>query len=162
MPDITPCLWFDDQAQEAAELYVSVFPSSRIEEVNSCSEAGPRAAGTVMTVRFTLDGNELLALNGGPEHFKFDESISFLLRCASEEELDHYWSSLADGGDAIACGWLKDRYGLRWQVVPAELPELLADPDPARSRAAAEAMFRMKKLDLTAIKAAADRAGEAA
>lgn len=156
MPDITPFLWFDDQAQQAAEFYVSVFPNSRIEQVTHYSAAGPGPAGSVMTVRFTLDGKEFVALNGGPAHYGFDESISFVVDCATQEELDHYWSKLTDAGEEIACGWLKDRYGLRWQIVPQGLSEVLADPDPERAHRAVQAMMGMKKLDLPAMRAAAD------
>jgi predicted 3-demethylubiquinone-9 3-methyltransferase (glyoxalase superfamily) len=156
MPKITPFLWFDDQAQQAAELYVSVFPNSRIEQVTRYGDAGPGPAGSVMTVRFNLDGNELVALNGGPEHYGFDESISFVVNVATEEELDHYWSALTDGGEEIACGWLKDRYGLRWQIVPTGLPDVLGDPDPERAQRAMQAMMGMKKLDLQAMREAAD------
>lgn len=155
MPEITPFLWFDDQAEQAAEFYVSVFPNSRIEQITRYGEAGPRPSGSVMTVRFTLDGNEFLALNGGPEHFGFDESISFVVNTDTDEQLDHYWSALTDGGEEIACGWLKDRYGLRWQIVPRGLVDLLADPDPQRAQRATQAMMGMKKLDLHAMRAAA-------
>ena len=156
MPQITPFLWFDDQAEEAAQFYVSVFPNSRVEQVTHYGEAGPGPAGSVMTVRFALDGNEFVALNGGPEHYGFDESISFVVNCETEEQLDHYWSALSDGGEEIACGWLKDRYGLRWQIVPVGLSEVLEDPDPERAQRAMQAMMSMKKLDLRAMRAAAD------
>jgi len=156
VPQITPFLWFDDQAEEAAQFYVSVFPNSRVEQVTHYGEAGPGPAGSVMTVRFALDGNEFVALNGGPEHYGFDESISFVVNCETEEQLDHYWSALSDGGEEIACGWLKDRYGLRWQIVPVGLSEVLEDPDPERAQRAMQAMMSMKKLDLRAMRAAAD------
>lgn len=156
MPSITPFLWFDDQALDAADFYVSVFPNSKIEQVTRYSEAGPNQAGSVMTVRFNLDGNQFVALNGGPQHYNFDESISFVVNVATEEELDHYWSALTDGGEEIACGWLKDRYGLRWQIVPEGLVELLADPDPERAQRATQAMMAMKKLDLQAMRKAAE------
>lgn len=156
MPDITPFLWFDDQAQQAAEFYVSVFPNSHIEQVTHYSAAGPAPAGSVMTVSFNLDDKDFVALNGGPAHYGFDESISFVVNCATQEDLDHYWSKLTDGGEEIACGWLKDRYGLRWQIVPQGLSEVLADPDPERAQRAAQAMMGMKKLDLPAMRAAAD------
>ena len=158
MPSITPFLWFDDQAEQAAEFYVSVFPNSRVLEVARYTDAGPGPAGSVMTVRFSLDGNEFLALNGGPVHYEFDESISFMVNCATEEELDHYWSALTEGGEEIACGWLKDRYGLRWQIVPEGLPALLGDPDRDRAQRAVKAMMGMKKLDLKAMRQAADGA----
>ncbi|HEV7941161.1 MAG TPA: VOC family protein [Solirubrobacteraceae bacterium] len=156
MPQITPFLWFDDQAEQAAQFYVSVFPNSRIADVTHYSTAGPGPAGSVMTVRFILDGNEFLALNGGPAHYGFDESISFMVNVATEDELDHYWSALTDGGQEIACGWLKDRYGLRWQIVPDGLSAVLSDPDPERSQRAAQAMMGMKKLDLRTMREAAD------
>lgn len=156
MPAITPFLWFDDQAEQAAEFYVSVFPNSRIDQLTRYGEAGPGTAGSVMTVRFTLDGNEFVALNGGPQHYGFDESISFVVKCATEDEVDHYWSALTDGGEEIACGWLKDRYGLRWQIVPTGIFELLGDPDPERSQRATKAMLAMKKLDLRAMREAAE------
>lgn len=154
MPEITPFLWFDSQAEEAAEFYVSVFPNSAVTEVIRYGEAGPGPTGSVMTVRFDLDGQTFLALNGGPQHFSFDESVSFVVNCRSPEEVDHYWAALTEGGAEIACGWLKDRYGLRWQVVPQGLPSALNDPDPERARRAMEAMLKMTKLDLRAIEAA--------
>lgn len=156
MPSITPFLWFDDQAEQAAQFYVSVFPNSRILEVSRYTDAGPGPAGSAMTVRFSLDGEEFVALNGGPAHYGFDESISFFVNCETEQELDHYWSALTDGGEEIACGWLKDRYGLRWQIVPEGLPALLGDPDPQRAQRAMQAMRTMKKLDLAAMRRAAD------
>ncbi|MEE1930989.1 VOC family protein [Streptomyces sp. TRM 70351] len=157
MPRITPNLWFDTQGLEAAEFYVSVFPGSEITDVTHYGEAGPRPAGSVMTVEFTLDGQAYTALNGGPE-FTFDEAVSFLIRCADQEEVDYYWTKLSDGGQEGPCGWLKDRYGLSWQVVPTALDELLADPDPARVQRATAAMFGMRKLDIAALRAAADAA----
>lgn len=157
MPKITPFLWFDDQAEEAAGFYVSVFPNSRILGVTRYGDAGPGATGSVMTVRFEIDGSEFVALNGGPAHSGFDEAISFVVDCSGQAEVDRYWKALTDGGDEIACGWLKDRFGLRWQIVPSELPSLLEDPDPGRARRAMEAMLTMKKLDVAAMKEAADR-----
>lgn len=154
MPEVTPSLWFDTQAEEAAEFYVSTFPNSRVTDVTRYGEAGPGPAGSVMTVRFELAGQAFVALNGGPEHFGFNESVSFVINCGSPEEVDHYWAALTEGGEEIACGWLKDRYGLRWQVVPEGLPVALADPDPERARRAMEAMLKMTKLDLGAIEAA--------
>lgn len=156
MPRITPNLWFDTQGKEAAEFYVSVFPNSRITNVSYYGEAGPRPAGTVLTVDFVLDGEPFTAINGGPE-FTFDEAVSFLIDCADQEEVDHYWSKLTEGGGKEGpCGWVKDRYGLSWQVVPAVLGELLADPDPARAQRAMAAMLGMSKLDVAALRAAAD------
>jgi len=153
---ITPFLWFDDQAEEAVEFYLSVFPNSRILQIARHGEGGPGQAGTVMTVHFELDGNDFVALNGGPVHYGFDESVSFVVDCATDEEVDHYWEALTNGGEEIACGWLKDRYGLRWQIVPTELPSVLGDPDPERASRAMQAMMTMKKLDIQAMKDAAD------
>lgn len=156
MPRITPCLWFDTQAEQAARLYVSVFPNSRITNTSYYGEAGPGEAGTVVTVQFSLDGQPYTALNGGPE-FTFSEAVSLQIDCADQDEVDHYWNALsADGGQEGPCGWLKDRYGLSWQVVPAALPELLADPDPRRAQRAMKAMLGMHKLDVAALRAAAD------
>lgn len=156
MPKITPFLWFDDQAEHAVEFYLSVFPNSRVVEVIRYGDSGPGPTGSVMTIRFELDGTDFVALNGGPAHYGFDESISFVVDCATEEEVDHYWKALTDGGEEIACGWLKDRYGLRWQIVPSELPAVLGDPDPQRARRAMQAMMKMKKLDIGAMKEAAN------
>jgi len=156
MSKITPFLWFDDQAEQAMDFYISVFPKSRILDVARHGESSPGPAGSVMLIRFELDGNEFLALNGGPEHYVFDESISFVIDCATQDEVDRYWEALTDGGGEIACGWLKDRFGLRWQVVPSELPTLLGDPDPQRAQRAMQAMLTMRKLDIAAIKQAAD------
>lgn len=156
MSKITPFLWFDNQAEQAVDFYLSVFPGSKVLDVARHGEAGPGPAGSVMLIRFELDGNEFLALNGGPEHYAFDESISFVIDCATQEDVDRYWEALTDGGEEIACGWLKDRFGLRWQVVPSELPELLGDPDPRRAQRAMQAMMTMKKLDINAMRDAAD------
>jgi predicted 3-demethylubiquinone-9 3-methyltransferase (glyoxalase superfamily) len=156
MPAITPCLWFDTQGEEAAAFYVSAFPHSRIVSTSHYGEAGPRPAGTVLTVEFELDGRPFTALNGGPE-FTFSEAVSFQIDCADQEEVDHYWSALtAGGGEEGPCGWLKDRFGLSWQVVPHRLTELLADPDAGRSQRAMQAMLGMKKIDIAGVEAAAD------
>jgi predicted 3-demethylubiquinone-9 3-methyltransferase (glyoxalase superfamily) len=157
MPRITPNLWFDTESQEAAEFYVSVFPNSKIKNIFYYGEAGPRPAGMVLTVDFVLDGQDYTAINGGPE-FTFNESISLLVNCADQAEVDYYWSTLCDGGEEGQCGWLKDRYGLSWQVVPAGMEELLKDPDEGRSQRAMRAMLGMQKIDLAAIYAAADQA----
>ncbi|MDQ1439502.1 MAG: hypothetical protein QOK43_3131 [Acidimicrobiaceae bacterium] len=157
MPQITPNLWFDTQSEEAAEFYVSVFPNSKITNVSYYGEAGPRPAGTVLTVVFVLDGQEFTAINGGPE-FTFDEAVSFLINCADQEEVDYYWDKLSEGGEESQCGWLKDKYGLSWQVVPAAMEVLFADPDPARADRAMKAMLGMRKLDVAALQAAADGA----
>jgi len=156
MPKITPMLWFDDQAEQAAELYTSVFPNSRITEVNRYGEAGPGTPGGVMTVAFELDGERFVALNGGPQPFHFDESISFVIDCGDQEEVDHYWGALAaDGGEEGPCGWLKDRFGLSWQVVPRRLLELIGDPDRDRAQRAMACMLEMKKIDIAALEEAA-------
>lgn len=156
MPKITPCLWFDTQAREAAEFYTSVFPNSRITEVTYYGDAGPMAAGTELTVLFEIDGQELVALNGGPR-FPFTEAVSFQIDCADQAEVDRYWDALlAGGGEESQCGWLKDRYGLSWQVVPRDLPALLNDPDPERARRAMEAMLGMRKIDVATVHRAAD------
>jgi predicted 3-demethylubiquinone-9 3-methyltransferase (glyoxalase superfamily) len=155
MPKITPNLWFDTQAEEAAEFYISVFPNSKITDVTYYGEAGPGPAGTVLTVAFELDGNQFVGINGGPQ-FTFDEAVSFEIECADQDELDYYWDKLTEGGEESQCGWLKDRYGLSWQVVPKGMVEVLNDPDPARGQRAMAAMLGMKKLDLAALLAAAD------
>jgi predicted 3-demethylubiquinone-9 3-methyltransferase (glyoxalase superfamily) len=158
MPRITPNLWFDTQSEEAAEFYVSVFPNSKITNVTYYGEAGPGPAGTVLTVNFVLDGQEFTAINGGPQ-FTFDEAISFLVNCADQEEIDYYWEKLSEGGEESMCGWLKDRYGLSWQVVPTDWEDLLNDPDQARAQRAVKALLGMRKIDIAAINAAADQAG---
>jgi predicted 3-demethylubiquinone-9 3-methyltransferase (glyoxalase superfamily) len=154
MQKITPCLWFDTQAEEAATFYTSIFENSRILDVGHYGEAGPRPAGMVMTVNFELDGQEFVALNGGPE-FTFDEAISFQVSCQTQEEVDEFWSRLSEGGEEGPCGWLKDRYGLSWQIVPTRLMELISDPDPQRAQRAMSAMLGMKKIDIAAVEKAA-------
>ena len=151
---LTPCLWFDTEAEAAAKYYTSIFPNSRILDVSHFGEAGPRPAGMVLTVSFELDGHEFTALNGGPE-FKFNEAISFQIRCETQDEVDQYWAKLTEGGEEGPCGWLKDRYGVSWQVIPKRLEELLTDPDPDRSQRAMRAMMQMKKLDVAALEEAA-------
>jgi predicted 3-demethylubiquinone-9 3-methyltransferase (glyoxalase superfamily) len=158
MPTITPFLWFDDQAEEAVQFYLSVFPNSRVVDVARYGETGPAPSGSVMTVRFQLDGTEFVALNGGPDHYGFDESISFVIDCPTQEDVDRYWQALSEGGEELACGWLKDRFGLRWQVVPSELPALLGDPDRERAQRAMQSMLTMRKLDIRVMKQAADGA----
>jgi len=157
MPKTTPCLWFDTQAEEAAEFYTSVFPNSKITDITRYGPAGPGPEGSVMTVSFVLDGQDYVGLNGGPE-FTFSEAISFQVSCGSQEEVDEYWSRLTDGGQEGPCGWLKDRYGLSWQIIPTALPQLLADPDPKRSQRAMQAMLQMKKIDIGELQRAADQA----
>jgi predicted 3-demethylubiquinone-9 3-methyltransferase (glyoxalase superfamily) len=157
MPAITPNLWFDGNGQEAAEFYVSVFPNSEITDVTHYGEAGPGTPGSVLTVDFSLDGQPYTAINGGPQ-FTFDEAVSFLITCADQDEIDYYWAKLTEGGEESMCGWLKDRFGLSWQVVPEGWADLLRDPDPARTERAMAAMFTMRKIDIAAIAAAADGA----
>jgi predicted 3-demethylubiquinone-9 3-methyltransferase (glyoxalase superfamily) len=153
---ITPNLWFDTEAEEAADFYTSVFKDSRIVHVARYTEAGPRPAGTVMTVEFELDGQRFVGINGGPE-FKFDEAISFQITCKDQDEVDYYWDKLTEGGGEGPCGWLKDKFGLSWQVVPEGMAELFDHPDPERAKRAMAAMLQMKKLDIAELRAAADR-----
>jgi len=157
MQKITPFLWFDTQAEEAAKFYASVFPSSKILKTARYGEAGPGPKGSVMTVEFELDGQRMIALNGGPQ-FKFTEAISLSVDCKTQEELDHYWTKLSQGGKEQPCGWLKDKYGLSWQVNPAILGELLSGPDAKKAKRVMEAMLKMKKIDIAALKAAAEGA----
>jgi predicted 3-demethylubiquinone-9 3-methyltransferase (glyoxalase superfamily) len=159
VPKITPLLWFDTQAEQAAAFYTSVFPGSRIVEVARYSEAGPGPARSVMTVRFELAGQEYFVLNGGPTQFGFNESVSFVVNCGSQDEVDYYWGRLTEGGEEGPCGWLKDRYGLSWQVVPDRLLELLTDPDRDKAVRAVRAMLGMKKLDVAALEQAAAAPG---
>ncbi len=154
---IVPNLWFDTEAEEAAAFYTSVFDNSRIVNVTHYTAAGPRPAGMVMTVELELDGQRLVAINGGPE-FKFTEAISLQISCENQEEVDRYWARLTEGGEEGPCGWLRDRYGLSWQVVPTGMEELFADPDPQRAERAMRAMLKMRKLDLAALRRAADGA----
>jgi predicted 3-demethylubiquinone-9 3-methyltransferase (glyoxalase superfamily) len=152
---ITPNLWFDSEAEEAAEFYCSVFPSSRVISKVPYPEGSDRA-GTVVTVEWELDGQRFVGINGGPE-FKFNEALSLSISCDDQDEVDYYWEKLtADGGEEGPCGWLKDRYGLSWQVVPKGTDELFADSDPERARRAFEAMQKMRKLDIAALRSAAD------
>lgn len=153
---ITPFLWFDHQAEQAAEFYTSVFPDSRIVKVARYSEAGPGPAGSAMTVEFQLQGQTFVALNGGP-HFTFTEAISFVVNCESQEEVDAYWEKLSAGGSESRCGWLKDQFGLSWQIVPTVLPRLLGDPDPAKAGRVVKAMLTMQKLDIRALEQARDQ-----
>src|SRR6266704_6430332 len=153
MPKISPCLWFDAQAQEAANFYVSIFHNSKIVNCNRHGEAGPGPKGSVMTVVFELDGQEFIALNGGPL-FKFTEAISFVVNCNTQEEVDELWDKLTMGGEGGQCGWLKDRYGLSWQVVPTALEEMLTDPDPDKAQRVMRAMLQMKKIDIKGLKRA--------
>jgi predicted 3-demethylubiquinone-9 3-methyltransferase (glyoxalase superfamily) len=156
MPKIIPNLWFDTESEEAAAFYVSAFPNSRIVSVTRYPEDAPREAGMVMTVEFELDGQRFVAINGGPE-FTFSEAVSFQIDCADQEEIDRYWSLLtADGGSEGPCGWLKDRFGLSWQVVPPGMDEALNDADPERARRVMAAMLKMGKIDVAELQRAAD------
>jgi len=155
MQKISPFLWFDTQAEEAAEHYVSIFQNSAILGVSRYGEGAPVPAGTVMSVSFVLDGVEFQALNGGPQ-FPFTEAISLFVRAETQPEIDALWAALTDGGEPGRCGWLKDRFGLSWQIVPPVLFELLADPDPARAGRVMAAMLGMGKLDIAALRAAGD------
>jgi len=159
---ITPCLWFDDHAEEAVKTYTSIFKDSRMGRVTRYEEESAkvsgRPAGTVMTVEFQLEGQDFVALNGGPI-FTFNEAISFQVSCKTQEEVDHYWDALSDGGDREAqqCGWLKDKYGVSWQIVPTALVEMLQDPDPGKRSRVMKAMLQMKKIDIQALKQARER-----
>jgi predicted 3-demethylubiquinone-9 3-methyltransferase (glyoxalase superfamily) len=153
---LIPNLWFDGQAEEAAEFYVSVFPDSRIVSVARYTEAGPGEPGTAMVVEFEVNGQRMAGINGGPQ-FTFSEAVSFQITCDTQEEIDRYWELLSEGGEEGPCGWLKDRFGLSWQVVPKGMEELFGGgADPERGKRAMEAMFGMKKLDIAALRAAAD------
>jgi predicted 3-demethylubiquinone-9 3-methyltransferase (glyoxalase superfamily) len=154
---IVPNLWFDTEAEQAAEFYTSIFKNSRILDVSHFPEGAPRDAGMVMTVEFELDGQRFVGINGGPE-FKFDEAVSFQISCETQDEVDYYWDALTEEGEESMCGWLKDRYGLSWQVTPAGIEELFGDSDPERAKRAMEAMLKMRKLDIDALRRAAEGA----
>jgi predicted 3-demethylubiquinone-9 3-methyltransferase (glyoxalase superfamily) len=154
---ITPCLWFDSEGEEAANFYTSIFENSRIVDITRYGSAGPRPEGMVITVDFELDGQPFTALNGGPE-FTFDEAISFQVNCESQEEADRFWDTLSEGGQEGPCGWLKDKFGVSWQIVPIALLELIRDPDPERAQRAVKAMLGMKKIDIAEAQRAADGA----
>lgn len=153
MPSITPSLWFDNNLEEAAEFYTSVFPNSHIAGYTYYTEAGPGEPGTVVTGTFVLDGTRFLGINGGP-YFTFSEAVSFVVECKDQEEVDYYWNKLVDGGEESQCGWLKDRFGLSWQIVPTQLNELCNDPDPVRATAATTAMLGMRKIVIADIEKA--------
>jgi len=155
MQKITPFLWFDTQAEEAANFYVSIFKNSKILNISRYGDAGPGPKGSVMTISFELDGHEFTALNGGPQ-FKFTEAISFTVICKTQEEVDDFSKKLTDGGQEVACGWLKDKYGLCWQITPEILPKLLGDPDPQTVDRVMQAMMKMKKIDIPALQRAYD------
>ncbi|MBP1692061.1 MAG: hypothetical protein H6Q32_1413 [Bacteroidetes bacterium] len=155
MSKITPFLWFDNNAEEAVKFYLSVFKNSKILKETRYGDAGPGPKGSLMTVAFQLDGQDFMALNGGP-YFSFTEAVSFVITCKDQKEVDYYWEKLTgNGGKESMCGWLKDRFGLSWQVVPTILPELLTDKDAAKAQRAAQAMMQMKKIDIAALQAAA-------
>lgn len=150
MTKITPFLWFDANAEEAMEFYTSIFKNSRIGAVSRYGDAGPGPKGQLMTGAFELEGQQFMALNGGPQ-FKFNKAISFVVSCDTQEEIDHFWDKLSAGGTAIECGWLEDKFGLAWQIVPSIMGKLLSGPDPERSKRAMQAMLQMKKLDIAAL-----------
>jgi len=154
MQKITPCLWFDTDGEDAAKHYTSIIPNSTITHVSRYGAAGPRPEGSVMTVEFELDGQRFVALNGGPD-FTFSEAISFQIKCDSQEEVDEYWSKLSEGGEEGPCGWLKDRFGLSWQIIPKRLPELLSDPDREKSQRVMAAMLEMRKIEIDGLERAA-------
>lgn len=154
MKKITPFLWFDDQAEEAVNFYLSIFKNSRITGMTRYGDAGPGQKGKVMTIAFQLNGQDFTALNGGPE-FKFTEAISFYVDCANQAEVDEYWEKLTAGGEESQCGWLKDKYGLSWQIVPNRLIELLQDKDPEKAQRVMGAMLQMRKIDIAALEMAA-------
>lgn len=156
MQKISTCLWFDDQAEEAASYYTGIFDNSRILDISRYSDTAPGQAGRVMTVQFQIEGRDFIALNGGPA-FQFNEAVSLVVDCSSQEEVDRYWNALtADGGQESQCGWLKDKYGLSWQIVPDALRELLNGPDPEGAERAMEAMLQMRKIDISALQKAYD------
>jgi predicted 3-demethylubiquinone-9 3-methyltransferase (glyoxalase superfamily) len=150
---ISPFLWFDNQAEEAVNLYVSVFRNSKIKNVTRYGDAGPGPKGSVMTVLFELEGQQFTALNGGPQ-FKFTEAVSFVVNCETQEEVDELWDKLSEGGQTQQCGWFKDRFGLSWQIIPSDLPKLIGDPDPRKSQRVTEAMLQMTKIDVAKLRQA--------
>jgi predicted 3-demethylubiquinone-9 3-methyltransferase (glyoxalase superfamily) len=153
MQKITPFLWFDDKAEEAMNFYVSIFKNSKRGRISRYGEAGPGPKGTVMVATFQLEGQDFIALNGGP-HFKFTEAISLVVNCETQEEVDGFWEKLSEGGSRGQCGWLKDKYGLSWQIVPTALGELMSDPDPEKSKRVMQSMLQMKKLDIKGLRQA--------
>ena len=156
MHSISPCLWFDDNLEEAAKFYTGIFPNSSVGHIARYNDAGPGEPGTAMAGDFTLNGLQVPGHQRRPEHARFSEAISFSIDCKDQSEVDYYWDSLVDGGEESMCGWLKDKFGLSWQIVPTRLYELVSDPDPARARAATEAMFAMRKIVIADMEAAAD------
>ena len=154
MPKITPFLWFNDEAEEAANFYVSVFRNSKVKTVTRYGDAGPGPKGSVMTVSLELDGQEFTALNGGPQ-FAFTEAVSFVVHCDTQQDVDEYWDKLTQGGRAVQCGWLKDKYGLSWQIVPKALPRLLQQSDPKKAQRVVQALMQMTKIDIAQLEQAA-------
>lgn len=150
---ITPFLWFDNQAEEAMNFYVSIFKNSKVISIRRYGEAGPGPKGTVMTASFELEGQEFMALNGGPQ-YKFTEAISFFVNCETQQEVDELWEKLSEGGEKGPCGWLKDKYGVSWQIVPTVLGEMLSDPDPEKSERVTKAMLQMQKIEIEGLKKA--------
>ena len=156
MQKITPFLWFDNKAEEAMRFYVSIFKNSKVVSISRYGEAGPGPKGAVMVAKFELDGQEFLALNGGPQ-FTFSPAVSFLVNCKAQDEVDYFWERLAEGGEKHQCGWLRDKYGLSWQIVPTILGELMQDKDPEKSKRVMEAMLQMQKIDIEGLKRAYER-----
>lgn len=156
MQKITPFLWFDDKAEEAMNFYVSIFKNSKVGSVTRCGEGGPGPKGSVMSTTFQLDGQEFIALNGGP-HFKFSEATSFFVNCETQQEVDELWEKLSAGGEKSRCGWLKDKYGLSWQIIPSVLGKLLQDKDPAKAKRVMQAMLQMDKIDIKGLQQAYDQ-----
>lgn len=154
MKDLVTCLWFDTEGEEAAKFYTSIFPSSELGEITRYGAAGPRAEGTVMTVGFEVQGQKFVALNGGPE-FTFNEAVSFQVLCEGQEEVDACWTKLSEGGEQGPCGWLKDKFGVSWQIIPTALPELLSDPDREKSQRVMTAMMGMRKIEIEELERAA-------
>ena len=161
MPKITPFLWFDKQAEEAAQLYTSIFANSKILSVARYGEAGPGEPGSVMTVEFELEGQKIVGLNGGPT-YTFTEAVSFVVNCETQDEVDRFWSQLSEGGEEGPCGWLKDRFGLSWQITPTALPRLLSDPDREKANRVMQAMLQMRKIEIAELERAAEGAPSAA
>jgi predicted 3-demethylubiquinone-9 3-methyltransferase (glyoxalase superfamily) len=158
VPSITPSLWFDHNLEEAAEFYISVFPNSRIEDLNRATDAGPGEPGSVLSGTFVLDGNRFIGINGGPQ-FQFSEAVSFTIHCKDQDEVDYYWNRLTDGGEERPCGWCKDRFGLLWQIIPDGLYELVSHPNPDVATAATQAMYGMRKIVLADLERAAALTG---
>ena len=155
MQKITPFLWFNDNAEEAVNFYTSIFKDSKIGAVSCYSDAGPGPKGSVMVATFTLNGQDFMALNGGPM-FKFTEAVSFVVNCETQEEVDYYWNKLTEGGEESMCSWLKDKFGVSWQIVPTILPKLIGGPDPVKAKRAVQAMFKMRKIDIATLQKAYD------